>query len=100
MKRINFEENKIKLLTKEHQESYENAKFCYVCQEKFEDKYACAKTIFKVQDHCRHYTGEYIGATHSICNLKYSIPKDNPIGFHNGSNYDYHFIIKELAKEF
>ena len=20
--------------------------------------------------------------------------------FHNGSNYDYHFIVKELAKEF
>ena len=23
-----------------------------------------------------------------------------PIVFHNGSNYDYHFIIKELAEEF
>ena len=24
----------------------------------------------------------------------------NPIVFHNGSNYDHHFIIKELAEEF
>ena len=34
------------------------------------------------------------------CNLKYVIPKDIPIAFHSGSNYDYHFIIVELAEEF
>ena len=28
------------------------------------------------------------------------MPKKNLIVFHNGSNYDYHFIIKELAQEF
>ena len=53
----------------------------------------------KVKDHCL-YTGEYRGATHSICNLKYSIPNGITVIFHNGSNYDYHFIIKELAEEF
>ena len=47
-----------------------------------------------------HYTGEYRGAAHSICNLKYSVPKRIPIAFHNESNYNYHFIIKELAEEF
>ena len=26
--------------------------------------------------------------------------KKNPINFKNGSNYDYHFIIKELVEEF
>ena len=36
---------------------------------------------------------------HNICNLKYSVPKNIPIAFHDGSNYDYHLIIKELAKE-
>ena len=25
---------------------------------------------------------------------------ENPMVFHNGSNYDYHFIIKELANKF
>ena len=30
-------------------------------------------------------------------NLKYSIPKEIFAAFRNGSNYDYHFIIKELA---
>ena len=37
MKIINFKKEKMKLLTKEQQESYENAKICYICQEKFEN---------------------------------------------------------------
>ena len=37
---------------------------------------------------------------HSSCNIKYSVPKIIPIVFHNRLNYDYHFIIKELAEEF
>ena len=33
-------------------------------------------------------------------NLKYISSKEIPTLFQNGSNYDYHFIIKELAEEF
>ena len=57
------------------------------------------KKYRKIRDNC-HYTGGYRGAVHSICNLKYSRPKKIPVAFHNGSNYDYHFIMKELAEEF
>ena len=57
-----------------------------------------AKKCRKVGDHC-HYTGKYRGAVHSICNLKYSVPKKNPTVFHYRWNYDNHFIIKELAEE-
>ena len=32
--------------------------------------------------------------------LIYSVPKRTPIIFHNRYNYDYHFVIKELAVEF
>ena len=32
--------------------------------------------------------------------MRYKIPKEIHVVFHNGSTYDYHFIIKELAKEF
>ena len=42
--------------------------------------------------------GEYRGAAHNICNLKFSVPKNIPIAFYNGSNCHYNFIIKELAE--
>ena len=48
------------------------------------------KKYRKDRDHC-HYAVEYRGAAHSICNLKYVIPKKNYIAFKNGSNYDYSF---------
>ena len=57
------------------------------------------KRDHKVWGHC-HYTGNYRGAAHSICNLRYKTPKEISTVFHNGSTYDYHFIIKELAKKF
>ena len=57
------------------------------------------KKYCKVRDHY-HYTGEYRVVVHSICKLKYSVPEKIHIVFHNGSNYDYHFIIKELPEEF
>ena len=62
-------------------------------------KFANDKNYKKVRDHC-HFTGKYRGAAHSICNLKFNMPNETPIVFHNGSNYDYHFIIKELASKF
>ena len=37
---------------------------------------------------------------HSICNCKYSVPTKIHINFHNGCNYDYSFIKKELPEEF
>ena len=57
------------------------------------------KKHYKVRDHC-HYTGKYRGAAHDICNLRYKIPEEIPVVFHNGSTYDYHFIIKKLVKDF
>ena len=50
-------------------------------------------------DHCR-YTGKFRGASHSICDLRYKVPQEIPVKIHNGSKYDYHFLIKELAEEF
>ena len=93
-----IKKRKMKLLTKEQQKSYENANICYLCKQVFENKYLKDKKHRKVRNH-GHYTGKYRSATHSICNLKYTVPKKIPIAFHNGSNHDYHFIIKELAEE-
>ena len=47
----------------------------------------------KVRDHC-HFAGKFRGAAHSICNLRYKVPREIPVKIHNGSKYDYHFIIK------
>ena len=74
MKMINFKKKKMKLLKKEQQESYENAKICYICKKKVENKHLKDKKYCKVRDYCS-YTGEYGAAAHSICNLKYSVPK-------------------------
>ena len=57
------------------------------------------KKYYKVKDHC-HYTGKHRGAVHDICNLRYKVPKEILVGFHNGSTDDYHFIVKELAEKF
>ena len=54
-------------------------------RQKIENKHLKDKEYCKVRDHW-HYTGEYRGAAHSICNSKYSVPKNIPIVFHNGSN--------------
>ena len=85
-------------LTEDEKESNENQKLCHICEKEF-----CAdnnnKEMRKVRDHC-HYTGKYRGGAHSKCNLNYKIVKEIPVLFHNGSVYDYHFIIKYLAREF
>ena len=70
MEIINFKKKKAKLLTKEQQESYENAKLCYICKEKIKNKYVKNKVrdVYVIQN---------------IMFLK-----------------NFHFIIKELAEEF
>ena len=83
-------------LTKKEEENYNNQNVCYICKKEFDKS---DKKHHKVRDHC-NYTGKYRGATHNICNLRYKIPKEIPLVFHNGSTYDNHFIIKELVKEF
>ena len=89
-------------LTEEETEAHENQKICPICVQEFctnENNKKAFKLKQKVRDHC-HYTGKYRGAAHSICHLRYKISKEIPVVFHNGSAYDYHFIIKKLAREF
>ena len=89
-------------LTDEEKRYYENQKTCYICQKRFcynKKQEKMYKLYRKVRDHC-HFTGKFKGAAHSICNLRYKIPHKIPVKFHNGSSYDFHVIIKELAEEF
>ena len=96
---IDFEKKNMFPLTKKRIKSHQNAKLCYICGKKILKKLSKSINYRKVRDHC-HYTGKYRGATHSICNLKFNVPDEISVVFHNGSNYDYHYIIKELADKF
>ena len=96
---INYEKKEIISLTKKEEKKHNKQKFCHICKKRFstDDN---NKKYHKVKDHC-HYTGKYKSAPHNIRNLRrYKIPNEIPVVFHNGSTYDYHFIIKELAEEF
>ena len=92
----NYEKKKMISLTTEEKVHYNKQKVCYICKKEFDNN---DKRQQKVRDHCL-YTGKYRSAAHNICNLRYKIPKEIPVVFHNGSTYDYHFIIKKLVKEF
>ena len=102
---INYEKKKMISLTTEEKIHYNKQKVCYICKKEFDNNDTTKSSSLerkkqqKVRDHC-HCTGKYRGAAHNICNLRYKIPKEIPVVFHNGSTYDYHFIIKELVKEF
>ena len=95
---INYERKEMRPLTKEEKRAHRTSRRCYICKKKFSTDYK-NKKYHKVRDYC-HYTGKYRGAAHDICNLRCKIPKEIPSVFHNGSTYDYHFIVKELVEEF
>ena len=93
---INYEQAKIIAPTKKERKGHRDQKVCYKCKRAFnsdDDKY------YKIKDHC-YYRGIDLGVAHVLCSKKCKIPKEMPFVFHNGSTYDYHFIIKELATEF
>ena len=85
-------------LTKEEEDNYNKENICYICKKEFNNNDTSSSEC-KVRNHC-HFTGKYRGAAHNTCNLRYKIPKNIPVIFHNRSTYNYHFIIKELACEF
>ena len=102
MKIINYEEKEMIPLTDKENKSYEKQRVCYTWKKEFSTD-ENDKNVFKlyrqVRDHC-HYTRKFRGAAHSICNLRYKIPKEIPVVLHNSSTYDYHFIINKRTKEF
>ena len=87
---VDFKRKFITPLTKDEEDSYDKKNACHICMEDLDSD--------KVKYYC-YFTGKYRGAAHNTCNLKYKIPKTIPVIFHNGSTYDYHFIIRELASK-
>ena len=77
-------------MTRTNLDEFCRASVCHICEENI-----CDSTV-KVKDHC-HLTGEYRGAAHQECNLKYKEPSFIPVIFHNLSGYDAHLFIKQLG---
>ena len=92
---INIKQKPMDLLTDQEKVLHNNAKICFICEKSFCND----KNNIKVRHHY-HYTGKYKGAAQSACNLQYKILKSIPVVFHNGSSYDFHLIINQLAKDF
>ena len=90
---INIPEKSMEPLTEQEVIDFNNAKECFIWNKEFTD------TDKKCRDY-DHYTGKYRGPALNSCNLIYKVPKCIPIVIHNGSNYDFHLIIKHLAKNF
>ena len=101
MKKTNLMTTKTRLVRKskdlkEHAikiTNYEKKK----CHRSYLDQTSC-HSFKKVRDHF-HYTGTHRRAADSICNVRYEKSKEIFAVLHNGSNYDFHFIIKELAEK-
>ena len=79
-----FPERPMAPLTKSQLKEYRKATDCHICFKPLRDN--------KVRDHC-HYSGLYRGAAHSMCNLRYKIPKYIPVVFHNLAGYNAHLFI-------
>ena len=77
-------------LTKSQLKEHKCATKCHICFKPFKEDNR------KVRDHC-HYSGQYRGAAHSLCNLQYKIPSYIPVVFHNLAGYDAHLFIRELT---
>ena len=86
-------------LTPEEQKAFRHATTCWICEEALvkDQSQEDYKKKQPVRDHC-HFTGEYRGAAHSLCNLQFRKPMFTPILFHNLSGYDSHLFIKNLGK--
>ena len=97
---ISREKKEMIPLIHEKNNFYNEHEICYISKDKFcmdkDDKDDINRK--KVKDHC-HYTGNFRGTAHNICNLKYNVPKELPIITHNAS-YDTHFMLNQLAIEF
>ncbi|XP_025264492.1 uncharacterized protein LOC112637944 [Camponotus floridanus] len=80
-------------LTPDEREIFASASRFYACERPFEADDA------RVCDHC-HLTGGFRGPAHSACNLNYKDSYIIPVFFHNLSEYDAHFIIKDVANTY
>ena len=90
-------------MTVENERDFQNSTVCHICERSFKAKdlliHDDGDIMNKVRDHC-HITGEYRGAAHRDCNLKWAISAEKlkiPVIFHNLKGYDSHFIMQNIG---
>lgn len=71
---------------------HENATNCYICERNF-----ASENLYKCRDHS-HITAKYLGAACNRCNLRRQKPNKLKIFIHNGSRYDFHFLVSALGE--
>ena len=76
------------LLTNKEITSYEKQNVCHICKKEF-----CN------DDRNKKKSQRSLSLSRRYLQSNYNVPKKIPIVFHNGSTYDYHFVIKKLVKE-
>lgn len=79
------------VMSKEDNKIFYSSKKCYMCDVEF------TEDVVKCRDHS-HITSKFIGAACQKCNLRRQKPKKLKIFIHNGSRYDFHFIVKAMGK--
>jgi len=77
-------------MTKDDVRSFKQSKTCYICQCNLSDDGD------KVRDHC-HFTGQYLGSAHKLCNLQRKAKFKLPMYAHNFTGYDSHFLMQAFA---
>ena len=78
-------------LTSKEESKFKNSDRCHFCNKEF------IENEKKVRDHC-HVTGKFRGAAHNLCNITARTNQTIKVVFHNGKNYDFKFIIRQLHK--
>lgn len=78
-------------LSDKEKKAYDDASHCYLCMNPF------SADDHKVRDH-NHRDGCFLGAAHNSCNLRRRRQNKLKIFIHNGSSYDFHFLVKSLGK--
>jgi len=84
------------VLTDEQLAAFHETTHCHLCAKEFPFLTDVEDTIdlsdYKVRGH-DHFTGEYLGAPHSKCNLQAQERRNRvPILAHNGSRFDYRLL--------
>ena len=76
-------------MTKKEERLFLNQTLCHICEKDLDSD--------KVRDHC-HRSGNFLGAAHSLCNLKRQETKKVPMFCHNLSGYDSHFLMRHIGE--